>query len=149
MVGPYFVENGNVTESTYKRMLQYFLFLRLRDYLRIMIFQHDGVLPCYGSEVGQDLDTKFPGRSMGKGEMISSAPCSPDLTPCDYFPWGKLKDIAIRDSLRTIEELKTKLRYAIQAINEDTLQRVYENMEKPYDFVVGEWDGPFALLINS
>ena len=45
IIGPYFFENENVTGSTYKRMLRYFLLPKLQGYPEDMIFQQDGAPP--------------------------------------------------------------------------------------------------------
>lgn len=63
---------------------------------------------------------------MGGGK-ISWPSCSPDSTQLDYFLRVKLKRAVYRDSPRTIDELKTKIRYVIQVISEETLRRVYKN----------------------
>ena len=42
IIGPYFFENENLSGSTYKRMLRYFLFPKLRGYPEDMIFQQIG-----------------------------------------------------------------------------------------------------------
>lgn len=65
---------------------------------------------------------------------------SRDLTSCDYFLLEKLKYIVYHDSTRTTEEL--------QAINEDSLQRVYENMIMRLNFVLGERGGTFEHRVN-
>ena len=47
VIGPYFFENESVTGDSYKKMLRYFLFPRLRDYPQDLIFQQDGAPPHY------------------------------------------------------------------------------------------------------
>ena len=66
MTGQQFIENENETRGTYKRMLLYFLFPRLRDYPRSMIFLHDAAPIHCASEVRQYFDTNLPGRWMGR-----------------------------------------------------------------------------------
>ena len=47
-----------------------------------------------------------------------------------------------------MDELKTKNRYAIQAKNEDTLQRVYKSMKIRFNFAIRERGRSFEHLIN-
>ena len=57
-------------------------------------------------------------------------PRSPDLTPADLFLWGLLKGKMYKNIPRTIEQLKDATRQEIQAVNADTLGKVFQNLEK-------------------
>jgi len=57
-------------------------------------------------------------------------PRSPDLTPADSFLWGLLKGKVYKNTPRTIEQLKDAMRQEIQAVNFDTLEKVFRNLEK-------------------
>ena len=74
-----------------------------------MIFQQVGALPQYANDVIEYLDKNLSGRWMGKSGPISWPARSPDLIPCDYYLWGFIKDSLDRDSLQTVNELKTKI----------------------------------------
>ena len=75
---------------------------------------------------------------MGRSRPISWPARYLDLISCDYYLWGHIKDIVYRDSPQTINELKTKIREAIQFMNEDTLKRVFKNMKTRLNFVIHE-----------
>jgi len=52
-------------------------------------------------------------------------PRSPDVTPCDLFLWGYVKDRVYVPSLpASIPELKVRIRTAIETITADMLQTV-------------------------
>jgi len=51
-------------------------------------------------------------------------------TPADFFLWGLLKGKVYKNTPRTIEQLKDAIRQEIQAINIDTLGKVFQNLEK-------------------
>jgi len=53
-----------------------------------------------------------------------------DLTHADFFLWGLLKDKVYKNTPRTFEQLKDAIRQEIQAVNFDTLGKVFENLEK-------------------
>jgi len=57
-------------------------------------------------------------------------PRYPDLTPADFFLWGLLKGKVYKNTPRTIEQLKDAIRQKIQAVNVDTLGKVFQNLEK-------------------
>ena len=75
---------------------------------------------------------------MGGGGPIDLPARSPDLTPCDCFILGHVKDLVYRDPSRTISELKSKIRSAIATINEGTLQEVFRNMKTRLMFFIRE-----------
>ncbi|GBN12973.1 hypothetical protein AVEN_183798-1 [Araneus ventricosus] len=51
-------------------------------------------------------------------------PYSPDLTPCDFFLWGYLKDMVYRQTPQTIAELKQYISTACETILSDMFVRV-------------------------
>ena len=50
--------------------------------------------------------------------------------PADFFLWGPLKGKVYKNSPRTIEQIKDAIRQEIQAVNIDTLGKVFQNLEK-------------------
>jgi hypothetical protein len=53
-----------------------------------------------------------------------------DLTPADFFLWGLLKGNVYKNIPHTIEQLKDAIRQEIQAVNVDTLGKVFQNLQK-------------------
>jgi hypothetical protein len=51
-------------------------------------FQKDGVPAHYLGEVREYLNTRFPGRWIGRAAPIAWQPRSPALTHLDLFLWG-------------------------------------------------------------
>ena len=51
-------------------------------------FQQDGAPPHYLGEVREYLNTRFPGRWIGRAAPIAWPPRSPNLTPLDFFFMG-------------------------------------------------------------
>ncbi len=124
VIGPYFFENENVTGSTYKRMLRYFLFPKLQNYPENMIFQQDGAPPHYSLEVREYLDRKLPNQWIGRGGPISWPSRSPDLTPSDYLLWSYIKDKVHKDPPQSINELKNKIWETCASIGQASLQKI-------------------------
>ncbi len=73
---------------------------------------------------------------------------SPNLTLCDYFLWGYIKDKVYRDPPRVLKDLKNKIRQEVRNIDRQILWKVYRNMETRLNFVMREHGGRFEHLIN-
>ena len=113
-----------------------------------MIFQQDGAPPHYAIPVRQYLDHKLPNRWMGRGGPIPWPAQSPDLTPCDFFLWSYLKDQAFCELPQNIPDLKTNIRHVVESVTEETLQKVFKNIENRLSFVIRQNGGHFENLLN-
>ena len=71
-------------------------------------------------------------------------PRSPDLTPPDFYLWGKLKGSVYADNPRTTDELKHKITSVIQNIQPDELERVFQNSVMS----AGEWRTLPAVIVD-
>ena len=111
VIGPYFLENENVTGSTCKRISHYFLFLKLQNHPENLIFHQDGPPPQYSLELREYLDWKCPNQWIGRRGPILWLSNSPDLIPRDFF-CDKIKDKVCRDPRQSFYELKNRIREA-------------------------------------
>jgi len=73
----------------------------------------------------REIESFFKDRIISKNLW---PPRSPDLTPTDY--WGLLNGKVYKNTPRTIEQLKDATRQEIQAVNFDTLGKVFQNLKK-------------------
>lgn len=72
-----------------------------------MLLQQGGTLPHWKSINCKDsLDETFSGRWIGRVGPIAGPPKSPDLTRCDFFVWGFIKDRVYRMNVLNIQERK-------------------------------------------
>jgi len=55
-------------------------------------FQHDGASLRYHTSVRCVFDAQFSGRWWGRRGSLEYPPRSPDLTPLDFYHWGKFKE---------------------------------------------------------
>ena len=124
----YFIENENVTQHTYKRMLQYFALPRLRYYPKNTLYQRVGVPPHYGESVTQYLNIKFPNKWVGSGGPISWPLRYPDLSHSDYFVWNYLKEIMYQNCPNILEEFRSNITDAICGFDTSILENVYRNL---------------------
>jgi hypothetical protein len=60
-------------------------------------------------------------------------PCSPDITPLDFFLWGYVKSTVFRTPVNGLDDLKTRIRNAISAILADMLHRTWQELEYRLD----------------
>jgi hypothetical protein len=81
-----------------------------------LIFMQDGAPPHFALVVRAWLDAQFPGRWMGRRGPHEWPARNPDLTPCDFFLWGWVKEEVYRTKPRTLEELEDRIREVIASI---------------------------------
>jgi hypothetical protein len=61
-------------------------------------------------------------------------PRSPDLTPCDFFLWGFVKEAVYVPSLpKTFDDLKNRTTTAVNSVTQDILLRVWNEFTYSLD----------------
>ena len=98
------------------------------DELTTGYYQPDGAT-CHTANVSMHEIESFLKTELSQNNLWP--PGSSDLTPADFFLWGILKGKVYKNTLRIIEHLKDAIRQEIQAVNADTLGKVFQNFEKP------------------
>ena len=101
---------------------------KLQDCTESPIFQQDGAPPHYFRKVVSYLNRKYPGKWIGRGGPIKWPSRSPDLTPCDFFLWGYIKDQVYKTPVQDIVQLKRRITRACNSISQETLQKVFRNL---------------------
>jgi hypothetical protein len=82
------------------------------------------------------LPQRWIGRAAANGDknLLPWQPRSPDLTPCDFFLWGFVKDSVYVPPLPTsIHEIRDRITHALQAIAADMLHRVWDEFDYRVD----------------
>ncbi len=72
----------------------------------------------------------FDDRIISKGTWPAR---SPDLTPPDFVLWAYLKNNVYLNKPTTVDELKTEIEAQIHNIDENTCERVFQNMIRRLD----------------
>lgn len=142
LIGP-FLFTGNVNSEAYCRMLEE-EFIPVAQGLATTDdwwFMQDGA-PCHRTTAAFEiLDEHFHGRVIGLdyeprfGCGIEWPPNSPDLNPCDYYLWGKLKDKVYRTKFRSLEQLKEKVIEEMRQISTEELTRAIRNFQERLEAV--------------
>ena len=86
-----------------------------------LFFQQDGTSPHYPLRVRDYLNKVFTQRWFGRTGSIEWPPCSPDLTPMDFFFWGVVKNKEYvknkEKNPKTVNELKDCIYDAFREID--------------------------------
>lgn len=136
LVGPYFFD-GTVNGVAYLTLLREFAAPHLT--MPGLHFQQDGAPPHYALIVREWLNTNLPGRWIGRRGPYEWPPRSPDLTPCDFFLWGYLKDQVYSQLPNTLDELREAIQEACDAVPVDMCARACRSVELRYrDCINGE-----------
>ena len=92
-------------------------------------FQQDGA-PAHTSDLAKNyLDSKKPGKWVGKRGPIPWPPRSPDLTPPDFFLWGFVKDRVYSTNPQSVEELIVSVTKTVKEIPTDMCARVCRSVK--------------------
>ncbi|GBM15819.1 hypothetical protein AVEN_262966-1 [Araneus ventricosus] len=133
--GPFSFSERSVTSNVYRDIIEVWLMPQLHSVSTDYIFQQDGAPPHWSTEVRSFLNQHLPklwiGRSGDVDDVFCSWPLrSPDLTPCDFFLWGYVKDrVYVPPMPKTIEELKVCICNALASVTEQMLQNVWREMD--------------------
>ena len=112
-----------------------------------IVFQQDGAGAHNARIVTNYLNEHFPERWMGRYGPIRWPARSPDLNPLDFFLWGYCKEEIYKTIPEDVEELNTRLHYAIWAIEEDVMEDVHRNLLKRMRACVRMNGGHFEHLL--
>lgn len=109
-------------------------------------FQQDGATPHTTNENLELLDEHFHGRVIARNYQTRYGcgyewpPNSPDLNPCDFYLWGKLKDRVYSTQPDNLTQLRARIQEEIEDISQAECSRVISNFKKRIEKVY-EADG--------
>lgn len=85
-------------------------------------YQHDGAPAHFVLNVRRHLDEEYGTRWIGRGGPVQWPARSPDLTPLDFFLWGRIKALVYDDGNgpTNVNELRNKIISAFQQVKSDT-----------------------------
>uniref|UniRef100_A0A1B6CGM5 Uncharacterized protein n=2 Tax=Clastoptera arizonana TaxID=38151 RepID=A0A1B6CGM5_9HEMI len=76
------------------------------------------------------LRQTFPGHLISLRGDVEWPPRSPDLSPCDYFLWGYLKERVYASKPRTLEALSEMITLETRAVPREMLRRSMDNFSQ-------------------
>ena len=140
ILGPYFFY-ANVDGLSYLRMLNDFVFPQLANHFnnqywegmfRGLWWAQDGAPAHRLLVVRYRLNEAFMNRVVGLGHNVEWPPRSPDLTPCDFFMWGYLKDKVFSTPPENIQQLRQKIIDEFNTLRQrpEMIQRALRDMHR-------------------
>lgn len=124
LVGPYILPNrlNSVTYLVFLRDILPVLLedVALEDRLN-MTFQHDGAPAHFGQNVRDHLYATFGQHWVGRGGPTPWPPRSPDLTPLDFYLWGRMKTLVYSTPVDNEIELVGRIVEAAAVIQEENV----------------------------
>ena len=85
VVGICVFEDEKFNGENYRNNLIHYAFPSFASLKGDYIFHLYGALAHYSTRVRTYLTNKRPNNWIGRGGPVECPPCSPDLTPCDFF----------------------------------------------------------------
>ena len=101
--------------------------------------QHDRAPPHFRLDVRRWLNDVLPRPWIGRGVREDLMFCPwparfPDLTPCDYFLWGYVKDkVFVPRQPGSIPDLKNRISATVETITPNLLIRVWQELDYRLD----------------
>lgn len=117
----YHIYDGNLNSVKYLEILQVvvgdFLDNLPLATLRNCWYQLDGAPAHCSNQVLHTLNTIFEDRWIGRFGPWKWPARSPDLTPLDFYLWGRIKDIVYKTPVESKEELQQRTILAFETLN--------------------------------
>jgi hypothetical protein len=129
IIEPFFFAESAVTKEMYLAMLQQFVVPQVEDLQPTVLLQQDGASTHWGRIVRDYLDATLPNRWLGTDGPLAWPPQSSDITTLDFFLCGYAKDKVYATKVTGVEDLMTRIREVITAINRCMLARTWEEFE--------------------
>lgn len=127
IIGPYFY-SGTLNGQRYFSFVQNDMLSLLEpipdDERRSIIFQQDGA-PAHNTNVVMNFLRNNYNGLIANNSATPWPARSPDLTPCDFFLWGFVKDHVYAERVHSLEELQNRVRRAIALITPQMLRKVH------------------------
>lgn len=127
IIGPFELP-GNLTGQSYLEFLENDLPNLLQEVPEVeresYWLQNDGCPAHYAVSVRAYLNRTYPNRWIGRLGPILWPPRSPDLNPLDFFYWGCLKEEVYAKPIRSLEDLRSRVRAAASKISDRRYTRL-------------------------
>lgn len=113
-----------------------------------MWLQHDGCPAHYALNVREYLDSHFHNKWIGRGSLFPWPPRSPDLTPLDFYLWGRLKEIVYHNRPTTRDDMILRIRNAIASITTAEIKNAVYGIKRRLQSCIYNDGGHFEHSLN-
>ena len=139
IIGPFFFER-NVTGQIYLQMINNDVVPQLQQHFQRQIegvfrnlwWVQDGAPAHRLIAVRDRLRELFGHRVIALNHNVEWPPRSPDLTPCDFFLWGYLKNKVYTSPPHDLNDLQNRIRHEVEALrnNPALIRRTFQAMRR-------------------
>ena len=134
IIGPIFITK-TIDRINYREDIleNFFRQIRQKKMIDGYWFQQDGARPHRTPENLSRIAEVFGDRIIGldaleeTGGGITWPPYSADMTVCDYFLWGCVKDKVYQDQFENLEQLKDRIKQVIDEIPVEQINSAMDN----------------------
>ena len=133
VVEPYLFEITTINGGDFLHMMENYaednlpLQMRLTGY-----FQLDGAPPHFASNVRAHVNRKFERRRIGREGPVKLPARSPDVTSCDFWLWGMVKEHVSATKPRYVRDLQQKIENVIAVIPQEMCLQALEKIPGMY-----------------
>lgn len=143
IIGPIFFRH-TINGERYRTILQQALEVMHDDEVQHGYFQQDGATAHTAVATLQYLREFYDDRLISRGVWPAR---SPDLTPLDFYIFGRIKNNIFKNRPHTLEELEEAIRHELESITPDELERVFECMKRRVNLCLQNEGGHFEHLL--
>lgn len=111
-----------------------------------MWYQQDGAPAHRVRNCINILNQKFPGSCIALGGPVAWPARSPDLTPLDFFLWGKIKDLVYATAPTTQENMRQRIIDAFNSVTVEELHNVQTSLIHRFQWCLDENGAHFEHL---
>lgn len=133
IIGPYFFD-GNLTGNQYAAFLENILPILLEEIplgiRQTMWFQQDGCPAHYALIARQRIDATFGARWIGRGGPVAWPARSPDLTPLDFYLWGRIKEMVYKEAPTTRQDMMNRIQVACRSLSGEEISRAVNSVSR-------------------
>lgn len=92
----------------------------------------------------------YGARWIGRGGPVQWPPRSPDLTPLDFFLWGRIKELVYYNEATSVDDLKNRIVAAFETVKNDTevLRKLRPQLRKRAITCINQGGGHFETILN-
>ena len=144
VIGPIFFTETITSERYCKEILSAFIDQLTEEERSTGYFQQDGAAAHTANISLHFLNEIFPNRIISKGIW---PPRSPDLSVLDFYLWGATKQKVYRNKPQSLQDLRDNILHQIEAITQEEIHRVFENLKRRINVCIHELGGHFQQLL--
>jgi hypothetical protein len=155
IIGPYFLTETITRLSYREQILKKFIpEAKRKKMVRDYWFQQDGARPHRTEDnlnlIANDFGARIIGLDAEKktGEGMDWPPYSADMTVCDFFLWGYMKDEVFRERPENLEQLQERITEVIHGIPDDMRRRACDAFEARLRHLIASGGSHFEQMIH-